>query len=83
MAATDKLYSPQVIVNSMNPGMVKSDLGRNYRKNALSAAAIDVYMFICHKTTEVGARRLVLAAMTTKDENGKYLSDLPDEEYNA
>ncbi len=66
----------------MCPGMVKSELGREYRTGILMSAGIDTYMNIVSKSTEGGARTLVLAALTGKDENGKYITNYQsDEEY--
>ncbi|KAE8452795.1 hypothetical protein EG329_013067 [Mollisiaceae sp. DMI_Dod_QoI] len=74
--------TPQVIVNPMCPGMVKSELGREYRTGILMSAGIDTFMNIVSKSTEGGARTLVLAALTGKDENGKYITNYQsDEEY--
>jgi len=74
--------APQVIVNPMCPGMVKSELGREYRTSFLMSAGIDVFMNVVSKNTEGGARTLVLAALTRKDENGKYITHYQsNEEY--
>lgn len=66
----------------MCPGMVKSDLGREYRTNFLISAGIDAFMNLAMKSTEGGARTLVLAGLTGKGENGKYITNYQsDEEY--
>ena len=68
----------------MCPGMVKTALGRDYRTSALMGVAIDAFMTVATKSTEGGARRLVVPALTTKEENGKYISDSQShEEYLA
>lgn len=54
--------------------MVKSDLGRAYKTNFIFAFGIDMIMNMIMKTTEGGARSLVLAAMTSPEENGKYIT---------
>ncbi|KAF8863526.1 short-chain dehydrogenase/reductase family protein-like protein [Acephala macrosclerotiorum] len=73
---------PKVIVNPMCPGMVKSDLGREYKTNFLISAGVDAFMNLAMKSTEGGARTLVLAALTTKEENGKHFTNYQsDEEY--
>ncbi|KUJ18121.1 NAD(P)-binding protein [Mollisia scopiformis] len=74
--------TPQVIVNPMCPGMVKSDLGREYKTNILTSFLVDSFMTLVSKTTEGGARTLVLAALTTKEENGMhYTNYMGREEY--
>ncbi|KAL2073339.1 hypothetical protein VTL71DRAFT_10663 [Oculimacula yallundae] len=73
--AVDASGTVQVIVNPMCPGMVKSSLGRDNKTNALMGVAVDTFMTIAAKSTEVGAVRLVVPALTTKEENGKYISN--------
>ena len=64
--------------------MVKSSLGRDYKTNAFMSISVDTFMTIMAKSTEVGAARLVVPALTTKEENGKYISDSQShEEYLA
>ncbi|XMA13449.1 hypothetical protein WAI453_006240 [Rhynchosporium graminicola] len=66
----------------MCPGMVKSDLGRDYKTNFLMSIGVDTFMTLAAKSTEFGAVRLVVPAMTTKEENGKYISNSQsNEEY--
>lgn len=66
----------------MCPGMVKSDLGREYKTNFLISACDDAFMNLTMKSTEGGARTLVLAALTTKAENGKHFTNYQsDEDY--
>ena len=72
---------PNVIVNTLCPGMVQSELARDYRSNALMGILIEGFKYIAMKRTEDGAIRPVLAAMTTEQENGKHLSDEPYENY--
>ncbi|TAQ84760.1 hypothetical protein B7494_g6919 [Chlorociboria aeruginascens] len=74
MLAGGKDGSPDVIVNSMCPGFVKSDLGRQYKTGFLMSAAFDAFMSTVPKSTEGGARTLVLAALTKPEENGKYIT---------
>lgn len=63
-------------------GLVKSDLGRAYKTSALLSFAVDMFMTLAAKTTEGGARSLVLSAMTTPEENGKYFTNYQsDEDY--
>jgi hypothetical protein len=62
--------------------MVKTDLARDYKKNFLMSAGVDAFMTLVMKTTEGGARSTVLAAMTTPEENGKYITHYQsDEDY--
>lgn len=64
-----------------NSGMVKSDLGREAKTNAVKAAAIDGFMTAAMESTKDGARMLVRSAVTTPKENGKHISDVPEEEW--
>jgi hypothetical protein len=62
--------------------MVKSDLGRAYKTNYLLSLGVEVFMNLATKTTEGGARTLILATMTTPEENGKYYTNYQsDEDY--
>jgi len=58
----------------MCPGMVKSELGRDYRTSYLMSLGADMFMNLAMKSTEGGARTLALAATTTPEENGKYIT---------
>ncbi|ESZ95980.1 hypothetical protein SBOR_3672 [Sclerotinia borealis F-4128] len=48
--------SPSVVVNSICPGMVKSDLGREYNTGVAMSIIINLWMGLACKTTEGGAR---------------------------
>jgi len=73
---------PQVIINPMCPGMVKSDLARQYKTNILLSLGVDMIMNLAMKRTEGGARSLVLTVMTKPEENGKYITHYQsDKEY--
>jgi hypothetical protein len=62
--------------------MVKSDLGRAYKSSFLLSLAVDAFSNLAMKTTEGGARSLVLSATTTLEENGKYFTNYQsDEDY--
>jgi hypothetical protein len=62
--------------------MVKSDLGRAFKTTYLMSLAINGFMNLAMKTTEGGARTLVLSAMTTPEENGKHFTNYQsDEDY--
>lgn len=62
-------------------GMVKSDLGREAKTNAVKAAVIDGFMTVVMKSTEGGARMLVRSAVIKPEENGKHISDVPEDEW--
>ncbi|KAG0646351.1 Short chain dehydrogenase atnD [Hyphodiscus hymeniophilus] len=70
--AVGKDGKAEVIVNPMCPGMVKSDLGRQYKTGAVASFGVDMIMNIIAKSTEGGARTLVLAALAK--ENGEYIT---------
>ena len=61
--------------------MVKSDLGREAKTNAVKAAVLDGFMTVMMKSTTGGARMLVRSAVTRPEENGKHISDVPEEEW--
>jgi hypothetical protein len=60
-------------------GMVKTDLAREYKTNMLMSMAVNGFMTAIMKTTEGGARTLVLAATTSPEENGKYITHYQSE----
>ena len=64
----------------MFAGMVKSDLGRQYKNGVLLSFGVDLFMYLVMKRTEDGARSLVLTAMTTPEENGKYITHYQSDE---
>jgi hypothetical protein len=62
--------------------MVKSELGRAYRTSYLLSIGIDIFSNLAMKSTEGGTRTLILATMTTPEENGKYYTNYQtDEDY--
>ena len=61
--------------------MVKSDLGREAKTNAVKAAVIDGFMTVVMKSAKGGARMLVRSAVTRPEENGKHISDVPEDEW--
>ncbi|CCD44252.1 hypothetical protein ACHAO1_004544 [Botrytis cinerea] len=71
---------PKVIVNSICPGMVKSDLGREYNTGAVIGIMINLWMSLACKTTEGGARTYVLAALTPPSEHGAHYTNYETEE---
>lgn len=60
-------------------GMVKSDLGRSYKTSYAMGVAVDTFMTLVSKSTEGGARTLVLSAMAEKEDNGKYYTNYQSE----
>ena len=62
--------SPQVIINTCCPGVVKTDLARPYvAQNAGYAVAIALFQGVLGKTAEVGARTLLRAVMTDQKQH--------------
>ncbi|TEY62503.1 hypothetical protein BOTCAL_0161g00200 [Botryotinia calthae] len=72
--------TPNVIVNSICPGMVKSDLGREYNTGVVIGIMINLWMSLACKTTEGGARTYVLAALTPSSEHGAHYTNYETEE---
>lgn len=82
--ARDKQGNPSPIVNTMCPGVCKSDLGRQYAAKGAAVRALIWFFFATFaKSTENGARTLVLAAMTGPDEHGKFIRHYGTEEQYA
>ncbi|KAA8565042.1 hypothetical protein EYC84_010805 [Monilinia fructicola] len=71
---------PEVIVNSICPGMVKSNLGREYNTNMAMRTIISLWSNLACKTTEGGARTYVLAALTSPSEHGTHYTNYESEE---
>ncbi|KAL3422437.1 short-chain dehydrogenase [Phlyctema vagabunda] len=75
--------SPQVIVNTICPGLVKSDLARQYKTSYLLTAGVNLFQAVLSKSTEGGARTLVLSGLTPASDHGKFIKHYStDEEYN-
>jgi hypothetical protein len=55
--------------------MVKSDLGREFKTNFLMTFAVNAFSMLVMKTTEGGARSLVLASAITPDEHGRHYTN--------
>ncbi|KAI9811904.1 MAG: hypothetical protein M1827_005255 [Pycnora praestabilis] len=60
---------PQVILNTVNPGYCHSGLARN------TSFGVTVFKYLLARTTEEGARNLVIAASAGKKSHGKYIGD--------
>ncbi len=63
------LQSSGVILNMLNPGLCHSELARD------GPAILRVAKFLLARTTEVGSRTLVAAAVSGPESHGKYMSD--------
>ncbi|KAI1869352.1 uncharacterized protein JN550_005982 [Neoarthrinium moseri] len=65
---------PQVILNTMCPGIVKTDLPRNYKgKGAVFVAGIGVFYALFGKSAADGARAYLAAVTTEESEHGKFI----------
>ncbi|RAL64053.1 hypothetical protein DID88_003241 [Monilinia fructigena] len=71
---------PEIIVNSICPGMVKSNLGREYNTNMAMKMGISLWSNLACKTTEGGARTYVLAALTSPSKHGTHYTNYESEE---
>jgi NAD(P)-dependent dehydrogenase (short-subunit alcohol dehydrogenase family) len=72
---------PAVIVNSMCPGACMSDLGRQHVEgSAVKQYGLHLIMWLVMKSTEAGSRTLLLAALTTPEEQGKFIRHYGTEE---
>ncbi|PKX96024.1 uncharacterized protein P174DRAFT_419911 [Aspergillus novofumigatus IBT 16806] len=73
----------QVIVNSVCPGRVYTSIARSIVEHSkLMQLLVPWYLGSLGKSADYGARFYVTAAMTTKEEHGKYVQSLfTDEEY--
>ncbi|KAI1269908.1 NAD(P)-binding protein [Xylariaceae sp. FL1019] len=81
--ATGKDGRPEVIINTMCPGMVATDLARHYKENSLLIRLLIPFLYaLISKTPENGARTLITAGLTKESENGKFIRFYgSDEEY--
>ncbi|KAG9952900.1 NAD(P)-binding protein, partial [Aureobasidium melanogenum] len=64
-----------VTINTMNPGFCYSELSREY-----NGFAFRLLYKLLARTTEVGSRTLVAAALASHDTHGQYMSDCMVEE---
>lgn len=64
-----RLEGSGVVLNMLNPGLCHSELARD------SGLSLHVMKFFLARSTEVGSRTLVAAAMAGKASHGKYMSD--------
>ncbi|KAI3401908.1 hypothetical protein diail_6467 [Diaporthe ilicicola] len=64
-----RLRGSGVTLNMLNPGLCHSELSRD------SGMALEVMKFFLARSTEVGSRTLVAAALVGEESHGKYMSD--------
>ena len=64
-----KLEGSGVILNMLNPGLCHSELARD------AGLFLAIMKFFLARTTEVGSRTLVAAAVAGSESHGKYMSD--------
>ena len=64
-----RLAGSGVVLNMINPGLCHSELARD------SGWALAVMKFIMARSTEVGSRTLVAAALAGKESHGTYMCD--------
>ncbi|KAI0096565.1 NAD(P)-binding protein [Daldinia grandis] len=65
---------PEVIINTMCPGLVKSDLPRQFMGKGVGYRTfIAIYYGIFGKTAENGARTYVATGLTQESEHGKFI----------
>ncbi|TGJ86829.1 hypothetical protein E0Z10_g1956 [Xylaria hypoxylon] len=65
---------PEVIINTSCPGVVKTNLGRNYTEGSLFyTIGVALFLGFLGKTPENGARTLIAAGRTKESENGKFI----------
>ncbi|CAG8974564.1 hypothetical protein HYALB_00004360 [Hymenoscyphus albidus] len=71
--ALDLNSEPQVIVRSVCPGIVKTDIGRSVQSRSMLLKIVgQVYFKILGKSPDHGAREFVRAALSSKNEHGKF-----------
>ncbi len=72
-AEMDKTGAPKVVLNTLSPGFCRSDL---YRHAPFPLSIIfSVATFALGRTSEMGARNLVKAAVGGEESHGKYIVD--------
>jgi retinol dehydrogenase-12 len=64
-----------VTINTMNPGFCYSELSRE-----MNGIAFQLMFYLLARTTEVGSRTLVAAALASHDTHGQYMSNCLVEE---
>ncbi|KAL1850436.1 hypothetical protein Daus18300_012914 [Diaporthe australafricana] len=81
--ALGKNGEPQVIVTSVCPGPVKTELSRSMQENSLLArVAAPIFMAMIGKSPDYGSRIYLAGALAGPAEHGKFLRDyLTDAQY--
>jgi hypothetical protein len=74
---------PSPIVNSVCPGMIKTNITRDFTKDSLFFTMVEkVFMWIKAAPVERGGKSLVLATTTNEAQHGMFLRPyMTDEEY--
>ncbi|KAI1425541.1 hypothetical protein F5Y12DRAFT_714030 [Xylaria sp. FL1777] len=72
---------PEVIINTSCPGIVKTNLARNFTEGSrIFTIAVFLFHGFLGKTAENGARTLIATALTKENENGKFVRFYGSEE---
>ncbi|KAI1664106.1 hypothetical protein L13192_12047 [Pyrenophora tritici-repentis] len=74
-----------VIVNTVCPGLVNTDLGRSVTKLSWTMQLfVPAYFSLLGKTADYGARSYLIAALTSENAHGKYIQSIySDDEYTS
>lgn len=72
-SSNKKQQQPRVILNTLNPGLCRTELFRHAPWPFTWILYVSMRVFA--RTTEMGSRNLVAAATAPEDTHGKYLSD--------
>ncbi|KAI1342577.1 NAD(P)-binding protein [Xylariaceae sp. FL0016] len=73
--------TPEIIVNSICPGIVYTDIARNIATQSLfKQYSTPVYLSSVGKCADYGARWYLIAAMSSPDKHGKFMESLDTEE---
>ncbi|KAI1165480.1 hypothetical protein F5B18DRAFT_171152 [Nemania serpens] len=72
--AKGKNNRPEVIINTTCPGVVRTQLARDFQESSRALAiGVAIFYAIQAKTPEKGARTLLAAGLTKENENGKFI----------
>ncbi|KAH6645802.1 hypothetical protein BKA67DRAFT_86297 [Truncatella angustata] len=67
-------HRPEVILNILCPGAVKTDLARNFRdKSVAFVILVEVFQTLFGKSPEDGARTYMASVTTSESEHGKFV----------
>jgi hypothetical protein len=69
----DASGKPQVVLNSLSPGLCKSDLFRH--ADWPMSWFMPIGLFLLARSSEMGSRVLMAAASAGEDTHGKYMAD--------